>query len=427
MAEINFFVLSTEQYKHRKKIIKHTWGKNKNIIFYSDGDDIDTVKCSEKKDYFSAAEKTINIFEKIKNNNLLKFDFNLEDNSWNFFCDDDTFVNTDNLSKYIKKLDSNFVYAKQVYEKQYFCGCDLHEQSTRQNLINLGYKEIIAFMGGAGFLVSTQILKKINRLPKDLLKLDVHGDYVAAAIFDVNEIPVKDELLLSQEHYSFFEESKNIKFPYTNLQNFNEIIKKNISFHRNNFEDMNYLNNLKKGHTNRRISLPIQIDHKHKFHIFEENLNNLNNIKDKFKKNMIIFVYNIIKFLYKHNLDIFGLKNFISAYKISQIFVPDYFTLKDPNQYICVSHSHKINFDNNENIELDHFTYVILKRVISLNFRKLDFNCNSNNFFYSDVNKLFKLRFYNNWLNEFKNYLKVNRELNLDEDILLKKQLLIIK
>lgn len=66
MAEINFFVLSTEQYKHRKKIIKHTWGKNKNIIFYSDGDDIDTVKCSEKKTTLAQPKKLLIFLKKLK-------------------------------------------------------------------------------------------------------------------------------------------------------------------------------------------------------------------------------------------------------------------------------------------------------------------------------------------------------------------------
>lgn len=426
MSKINFFILSTEKYQHRKKIIKHTWGKDENIIFFSDGEDAETVKCSDKNDYFSASEKTINVFQKIKNNELTKFGFNLNENSWNVFCDDDTFINTTNLKKFVKNLDENFVYGKQVYEKQYFCECDLHKSSTKGSLIELGYKKVIALMGGAGFLVSAKMLQKIEKLPYDLLDLDVHGDYVAAAIFEKNQITVRDELLFCQEHYSFFQDSNNVKLPYTKLQKFNEIIEKNISFHRNCFEDMIYLNNYKSGNESKLISLPSQIDHKHNFHIFEEYLEGSNYLKRLSKKLAIIFVYKTIKLFYKFKIDLFGFKNFISSFRISQLFDPVFFKVLDPNQYICVSHSHTIIFKSIKSIELDHFTYVILKRIVSLNLKRTNFNCSSNNFFYSDIDKIFKLRFNKKWFKKFKEQLKINRNIDLDEDILLKQRLLII-
>lgn len=426
MSKINFFILSTEKYQHRKKIIKHTWGKNENIIFFSDGEDAETVKCSDKNDYFSASEKTINIFQKIKNNELTKFGFNLNENSWNFFCDDDTFVNTTNLRKYVENLDENFVYGKQVYEKQKFCDCDLHKSSTKESLIQLGYKQVIALMGGAGFLVSTKMMQKIKKLPYDLLDLDVHGDYVAATIFEINQITVRDELLFCQEHYSFFQDLNKVKLPYTNLLNFNEIIERNISFHRNCYEDMIYLNNFKSGNNSKLISLPSQIDHKHNFHIFEEYQEDSKYLKLLSKKLAVIFIYKTLKLFYKFNFDLFGFKNFISTFRNFQLFDPIFFKVLDPNQYICVSHSHKIIFKNLKSIELDHFTYVILKRILSLNLKRTDFNCKSSNFFYSDIDELFKLRFNKKWLEKFKEHLKINRNIDLDEDIALKRRLLII-
>jgi len=132
---ILYVVLHGKSSDHRHEGIMETWGKNKNIIFYSDYEDPDKkiYKVSNRTDYSSNEEKHLNSFLLVNNLNT-KYD-------WFFFCDDDTFVNTEYLEN--TKFDENFIHGSII------TGCWPHDK-------NLEYCS-----GGAGYLISKNILIKI--------------------------------------------------------------------------------------------------------------------------------------------------------------------------------------------------------------------------------------------------------------------------
>ena len=94
MKKILYVILHGEVYKERYHNIKDTWGKDKDLLFYGDYEDIDKgiIKVSENKSYRSNEEKHINVLKYFNENS----NYNYE---WFFFCDDDTFVNVNKLEE----------------------------------------------------------------------------------------------------------------------------------------------------------------------------------------------------------------------------------------------------------------------------------------------------------------------------------------
>lgn len=117
-----------------------TWGKNVNFIFYSDHEDINKkiIKVSNRTDYHSNEEKNVNAFKVIAN------DPKLNGNDYYFFCDNDTFVNTEALEKFIteNKLDEMKIHGR--------------VDNTWQPDKTLHYCS-----GGAGYLMSKKLLLDI--------------------------------------------------------------------------------------------------------------------------------------------------------------------------------------------------------------------------------------------------------------------------
>ncbi len=102
MKKITYLVMTSQKYKDRQYNVTKTWGGNVDLHFYSDGEDYKTIKVTDKDDYWSLEEKHINIFKR------LKYDF--LDREWFFFCDDDTFVNTKNLTYFLKYCQKDSSY-----------------------------------------------------------------------------------------------------------------------------------------------------------------------------------------------------------------------------------------------------------------------------------------------------------------------------
>lgn len=132
---ILYAILHGGSSRHRYENIVETWGKDKNIIFYSDYEDLDKkiYKVSNRTDYHSAEEKHLNVLP------LIKEKFNNYD--WFFFCDDDTFVNTENLEN--ENFDKNFIHGSLLTG---------HWPQDK----NLPYCS-----GGAGYLISKENLFKM--------------------------------------------------------------------------------------------------------------------------------------------------------------------------------------------------------------------------------------------------------------------------
>jgi hypothetical protein len=190
--KILYLILHTKKYETNYNNVINTWGKNVDILFYSDHQDDSKkiIKVSNRSDYHSNEEKFVNVVEQLPVE-YLGYD-------WFFFCDSDTYVNTKLLGYSAKNFDTNFVYGQEIY--------------TWTPDLSLGY-----FSGGAGYLVSNKTLKHM----KDNLKTyntgfsDVtFGMYIRE--FNIQKSP--SELFKSQppEYYNIkLTDTKNyISFHY---------------------------------------------------------------------------------------------------------------------------------------------------------------------------------------------------------------------
>ena len=117
--------------------IVKTWGNGVDYLFYGDyesaGNNI--IKVSNRTDYSSGEEKHVNIFPVVREK------INYYD--WFFFCDDDTFVNTKNLSEYVKTADKNLVHGEVL-------------RQTWPGDLTLTYCS-----GGAGYLIHSSLIPLI--------------------------------------------------------------------------------------------------------------------------------------------------------------------------------------------------------------------------------------------------------------------------
>lgn len=136
---ILYCILHTQRQESRAHNILSTWGKDQNILFYSDHEDktINCHKVTEQSDYSSGQIKQINIFP------LLLTNFNYYD--WYFFCDNDTFVNTKLMRSFTVNADYNKIHCQIL--------------NTWPNDVSLYYPS-----GGAGYLVSGHLLKQFTNL-----------------------------------------------------------------------------------------------------------------------------------------------------------------------------------------------------------------------------------------------------------------------
>lgn len=165
MKKILFCILHGKINYERYYNISETWAKDCDYIFYSDYEDLNKniYKVSNKTHYNSNEEKHVNIIKKLKSE--------YENYEWYFFCDDDTFVNVDNLNKILDGLDTNLVY-----------GSVLNHYPQDSSLYYLS--------GGAGYLISKQILSILS--PKIQLENTGYSDVTLGIWLRKLNIPIKN-------------------------------------------------------------------------------------------------------------------------------------------------------------------------------------------------------------------------------------------
>lgn len=136
--KILFVILHGLKNKSRYFTIKNTWGKDVDLLFYSDYEDLEKniIKVSNRTDYHSNEEKHINILKFLENNH--------KNYDWFFFCDDDTFVNTKKLIDNLENFDSRCVNG---------------------SVINCWPKDFTLnyCSGGAGYLIHRSLLDIISK------------------------------------------------------------------------------------------------------------------------------------------------------------------------------------------------------------------------------------------------------------------------
>lgn len=200
MEKKDFFfgIVSSKIFKNsRQQWIKNTWLKNLNYIFISDIDDEDNKKFSENCDYSSGEEKVLNSYKFIwENYNQAK---------WFIFCDDDTYLNINNLEKFIKDC-----------ELQHF-GCVMSKDTHPQNTIWAKEShDFKYYSGGAGYVFNNETLGKIHSV-----KVETKtgwGDAATAHIFKKLKIQLNNC------------DKMNYHDPFT-LNHDTDRIKRSISYH----------------------------------------------------------------------------------------------------------------------------------------------------------------------------------------------------
>lgn len=137
MKKVLYVILHTQHQPERFDWIVRTWAKDVDYIFTSDHEDLQNniIKVSETSDYSSCEEKQINSVNMLSSKKM--------DYDFYFFCSNDNFVNTKKMNEFIQTCDVNCAW-----------GETRNEWPDDRSLYFL--------MGGAGALISKEIMQKIN-------------------------------------------------------------------------------------------------------------------------------------------------------------------------------------------------------------------------------------------------------------------------
>lgn len=160
MKKVLYAIKTTKKYEKRINAILNTWLEGiDDYIFYSDHEDLEKniILSSNDSSYLSGTlSKTLWFFNNLKDIFVTDDKNILDEYKWIFFVDDDTFVNVKNLEKLLVDLNDSFVY-----------GHLFTREKNSDNPIWNKYKNILKesdcyHSGGAGYLISTKILKSMS-------------------------------------------------------------------------------------------------------------------------------------------------------------------------------------------------------------------------------------------------------------------------
>lgn len=211
--KVLYVILHTQHQPDRFDWITKTWVNGVDYIFISDKEDLEKniIKVSDSSDYDSCEEKQINSANLLSSKEL-EFDFY-------FFCSNDNFVNTKKMDEFIQYCETDFVWGE---------------------LDNAWPSDPTLYfaLGGAGVLVSKEIMKKINGTMQWANKSHPSAfpsDVSMCINFVDKNIEIKNSELL---HHQTFEHWCEKHYPH-NVIDYSKI-KEHISFHYiKNFETMN--------------------------------------------------------------------------------------------------------------------------------------------------------------------------------------------
>ena len=202
MNKILYCLLHGKSCIDRADNVLRTWGQDVDVVFYSDYDNLEkkVYKVTDKKGYWDLEEKHINGFKFINDS--------FGDYEWYFFCDDDTFVNTEKMNEFLEVTQEDVVY-----------GCLIN---CWKNMPSLYYPS-----GGAGVLIHKSVLNKLVN------KLDVKETKFADVTLGLNLID--ENIKVSNCEFFHSEKSEHYGISIEN-------IKEHIKFHHiKTFEQMDTL------------------------------------------------------------------------------------------------------------------------------------------------------------------------------------------
>jgi len=178
--------------KNRIPFLEKTWAKNIDHLYFSDYEDeeYDMIKTTDNTTYVGAGEKGINFLNLIKDieyNNEKVIDIY----DWFFYVDDDTFVNIDNLKNFVKTADKNKVYGY-IFDSEKNPDNPMYQR----NIIS----KISKFpSGGAGVLISSEVIKRVSNFEFFVVPSFGHDDVDMGLNFDMYKIEqVNSNLFNSQ-------------------------------------------------------------------------------------------------------------------------------------------------------------------------------------------------------------------------------------
>lgn len=148
MSDIFYTLIGCEAYKNtRQKALKESWLKDvsNHYIFASDEDTEDSVKLSNRKDYYSCEEKQLRSIKFLADNR--------SNYKWYFFGDDDTYVNTKNLQKLLSSFSGDSI------------GFVLSLLTDPFNTAFSRFGIKAYYSGGAGFCLSQRLLLQLKDRP----------------------------------------------------------------------------------------------------------------------------------------------------------------------------------------------------------------------------------------------------------------------
>jgi hypothetical protein len=179
LSEILIVIVSTEKYLDRQQNILRTWGRNTNILIASDGVESRNNKfiMSSGNDYSSAEDKAINIYNCIR---VLESSY-----LWIFIVDDDTFVSTSNLCRFVRIANSDTVYGSVI---------DIMNSPNNPVFDKFGC-EFRYLSGGAGILIPTKL---IIAYPPMISSATGFSDVSFGVHFNRFNIPITNSNLFNQ-------------------------------------------------------------------------------------------------------------------------------------------------------------------------------------------------------------------------------------
>ncbi len=194
MKKIVYILLTCKKYQNRQDNILKTWGKNKEIFFYSEHEDKlrNVIKVCDEilGDYESIPLKQKHLFEMIES----LFYNNYE---WFFFGDDDTFVNTKLLEK---DLD--------LFDKTKVIGADY----------TMYWPDINYPSGGAGMVINRETISKFFKYNEGPFgcNAEKYGDITFGYNMRLNNVLLYNSPLFNGEHPTHYGLTlENCKTQYT--------------------------------------------------------------------------------------------------------------------------------------------------------------------------------------------------------------------
>lgn len=157
MKKILYCIKTTKQYENRVDALFNTWLIGiEDYIFYSEHEDPtkNIIKVCEDGSYGGLEIKGLNFYNLLSKIEIIDGEKVLDFYDWVFLVDDDTFVNVDNLNSFVETADTTKAYG-QVF------AYETHSDNPMFNVPGFD-KRIKWYSGGAGLLISSQSLKKID-------------------------------------------------------------------------------------------------------------------------------------------------------------------------------------------------------------------------------------------------------------------------